>query len=123
MILKYSAARCYAAIGLVMIVASGMTGCGKPAEKGPAAPANATASTANDHSGWWCNEHGVPEGECPLCNPNLAAGFKAKGDWCEEHNRPNSQCFACNPGQEAVYAMEYEARYGKKPPTPTENGG
>ena len=43
---------------------------------------------SHDHSGWWCNEHGVPEDECALCKTSLVADFKAKGDWCDEHDRP-----------------------------------
>jgi cobalt-zinc-cadmium efflux system membrane fusion protein len=45
-----------------------------------------------------CVEHGVAESICVLCNPSLAAAFKAKGDWCGEHNVPESQCTLCNPG-------------------------
>ena len=75
------------------------------------------ATTAHDHSGWWCNEHGVPEEECARCDIKLVAGFKAKGDWCDEHNRPESpQCFVCNPGKEAEFAARYEAKFGKLPP-------
>lgn len=72
--------------------------------------------------GWWCDEHGVPEAECALCDSKLVAGFKAKGDWCDMHNRPDSQCFACHPDKEAEYAALYEAKAGKKPPKPTGNG-
>ena len=75
---------------------------------------------AHDHSGWWCNEHGVPEEECPLCDTSLVADFKAKGDWCDDHTRPESQCFACNPELFNKFAARYEAKYGKQPPTPTE---
>lgn len=80
-----------------------------------------TASTetgAADHSGWWCNEHGVPEEVCALCNSKVAAEFQKKGDWCKEHDRPESQCFKCHPELEAKFAAQYEAKYGKKPPTP-----
>jgi cobalt-zinc-cadmium efflux system membrane fusion protein len=45
-----------------------------------------------------CEEHGFPESLCVLCNPSLAAAFKAKGDWCAEHSLPESQCTICNPG-------------------------
>jgi len=44
-----------------------------------------------------CQEHGFPESICVLCNPLLAATYKAKGDWCTEHNLPESQCTICNP--------------------------
>lgn len=68
------------------------------------------------HSGWWCPEHGVPEAECALCSPKVAAEFKKKGDWCEKHDRPDSQCFICHPEHEAKFAALYEAKYGKQPP-------
>ena len=73
----------------------------------------------HSHEGWWCNEHGVPEEVCALCNAKLVADFKAKGDWCKEHDRPDSQCFVCHPEKEAEFAALYEAKYGKKPPKPT----
>ncbi|TWT51719.1 hypothetical protein KOR42_34060 [Thalassoglobus neptunius] len=78
------------------------------------------ASTDHDHSGWWCNEHGVPEDECALCKTSLIAEFKEKGDWCEEHNRPDSQCFECHPENFEKFAARYEAKYGEQPPKPTE---
>jgi len=64
----------------------------------------------------------VPEDVCALCDTDLVAEFKAKGDWCEEHNRPDSQCFTCNPEKEVEFAALYEAKYGTKPPKPTEDG-
>lgn len=78
-------------------------------------------SAAHDHSGWWCDEHGVPEEECGQCNAKLAAAFQKKGDWCQEHDRPDSQCFICHPEKEAEFAAKYEARFGKKPPKPEVN--
>jgi len=72
----------------------------------------------HEHSGWWCNEHGVPEEVCALCNSKVAAEFQKKGDWCKEHDRPDSQCFKCHPELEAKFAAQYEAKFGKKPPTP-----
>jgi hypothetical protein len=74
-------------------------------------------------NGYWCVEHGVPEGVCALCNSKLVAEFKANNDWCEKHNRPDSQCFTCHPELADFYALQYEAKAGKKPPKPTENGG
>jgi len=76
------------------------------------------AGAAHNHEGWWCDEHGVPEEVCALCDTSLVAGFKEKGDWCEKHNRPDSQCFICNPEREAEFAALYEAKYGKQPPKP-----
>ena len=74
----------------------------------------------NEHGGWWCVEHGVPEGECALCDTTLVADFKAKGDWCKEHNRPESQCFLCDASRFDSFAARYEAKYGEQPPKPTE---
>lgn len=97
-------------------------GCGKfdgPAA-GPAKPVPATPVSANvkhhDHSGWWCDEHGVPESICAQCNARLAAEFKKKGDWCAEHDCPRSQCFRCDPGLKEEFAAQYRAKYGKEPP-------
>jgi hypothetical protein len=72
----------------------------------------------DDHSGWWCVAHGVPEEECGVCNSALAAALQRKGDWCREHDRPDSQCFACHPELEARFAARYEAKYGQQPPKP-----
>ena len=76
---------------------------------------------AHDHSGWWCNEHGVPEEVCALCDAKVAAEFQKKKDWCKEHDRPASQCFACHPELEGRFAAQFEAKYGKKPPKPALN--
>lgn len=80
--------------------------------------AASTKMGAHDHSGWWCNEHGVPEEVCGQCNSKLAAEFQKKGDWCKEHDRPDSQCFKCHPELQAKFAAQYEAKIGKKPPMP-----
>lgn len=94
-------------------------GCSQ--SKDTAAPAAKTADSkpaAGAHDGWWCSEHGVPEGVCARCDAKLVADFKAKGDWCKEHDRPESQCFICHPEREAEFAAEYEAKYGSAPPKP-----
>jgi hypothetical protein len=113
----------FLAVGLFAFAVLNLIGCSEPA-----ATAVATNVADEDHDGhslegWWCDEHGVPEAECALCNPKLVESFKAKGDWCEKHDRPNSQCFACNPQKEAEFAALYEAKAGRKPPKPSENGG
>jgi hypothetical protein len=101
---------------------------------GADAPADVTPTTAahddhgdehagdahGEHGGWWCGEHGVPEGECGLCNSKLAAEFQRKGDWCDEHARPDSQCFECHPELAERFAARYEAKYGETPPPRTE---
>jgi len=92
-------------------------GCGKTATTGPEGAQPATpAATTDDHSGWWCSEHGVPEEICAQCNAKLAAEYQQKGDWCKDHNRPESQCFLCNPKRADKFAAEYEAKFGSKPP-------
>ena len=73
------------------------------------------------HHGWWCDEHGVREEECSMCDPKVAKAFQDKGDWCKLHDRAKSQCFICDPGLKDKYAAEYRARYGKEPPEPKEN--
>jgi hypothetical protein len=92
------------------------------AEKKPeVAQAPTTEKKDHDHSAWWCDEHGVPEGECSMCSAKVAKAAKAKGDWCKKHERAQSQCFACDPILKAKFAARYEDKYGKKPPEPEEN--
>lgn len=102
-----------------------LAGCGTATAPAPVTEAKAegkaeTKPGEHDHSGWWCNEHGVPEEVCALCNSKVAADFQKKGDWCKEHDRPDSQCFKCHPEKEAEFAAQYEAKYGEKPPKATE---
>jgi cobalt-zinc-cadmium efflux system membrane fusion protein len=102
-------------LGMALLI-SLAAGCGKsPSDPAVAEP---VSSTAGDHSGWWCVEHGVPEEICGLCDSKLAADLQRKGDWCGDHDRPDSQCFACHPELEARFAAQYEAKYGTKPPKP-----
>lgn len=68
--------------------------------------------------GWWCDEHGVQEEECSMCNAKVAKAFQDKGDWCKLHNRAQSQCFICDPKLKEKFAAEYRAKYGKEPPEP-----
>ena len=105
-------------VGCCMSLA--LVGCSSKTPEAPKAVADNPEPKAGDHSGFWCNEHGVPEAICARCNSKLVADFKAKGDWCKEHNRPDSQCFICHPELEAKFAAQYEAKYGKKPPKPEE---
>jgi len=76
----------------------------------------------HEHNEWWCNEHGVPEEECTRCDSSLVATFKKKEDWCDKHDRPASQCFICTPANAEIFAARYEAKYGKQPPKPEEEG-
>lgn len=66
-------------------------------------------------SGWWCDEHGLPEDVCDLCHKKYRESEKAKGNWCE-HDRVKTSCFKCNPGLKEKYAAEYKAKFGKEPP-------
>ena len=107
-----------AAVMFATLIATTL-GCTKPTAAPPeTSTSESSAADGHDHSGWWCAEHGVPEGECGQCNSKLAAAFQKRGDWCKEHDRPDSQCFACHPEHEATFAAKYEARFGKKPPKP-----
>jgi len=80
--------------------------CSKEKAGGAAPAANGSATVAAGHAAKdakpgsyedWCDEHAVPESQCTLCHPELAAAFKATGDWCEEHGLPESHCLKCNP--------------------------
>ncbi len=104
-----------------LLVLSGLalTGCGS-SDSEPAKATSASATNTVNDGGWWCSEHGVPEGECARCDSSLVADFKDKGDWCEEHDRPESQCFLCNPKRAERFAKVYEVKFGQKPPEPTE---
>ena len=75
---------------------------------------------ANDtkHSGWWCQEHGVPEHLCSLCSEKVEEQCKKDGDWCKIHDRAQSQCFKCDPSKYQKFEAMYEAKYGKAPKRP-----
>lgn len=116
-----------AAVPALTLALAMTVGC----QQGAEAPVDAQATADEDHDGhdhsaakghvhgaWWCDEHGVPEKVCALCDSKLAAEFQRKGDWCEKHERPDSQCFVCHPELEARFAAQYEAKYGKQPPKP-----
>jgi hypothetical protein len=111
----------------VMLLGIGLTlmaaGCGRdttPSAGSGTPPAEAVAEAGHNLDGWWCTEHGVPEEECSLCSTEAADKLKAKGDWCKEHDRADSQCFICHPELAEKFAARYEAKFGKKPPKPTE---
>ncbi len=110
-------------MGMLAAATFAMSGCGG-SDTGGAVHNHGEdgAETVVDHShgGWWCTEHGVPEGECARCDSSLVASFKEKGDWCDEHDRPESQCFICSPARFDKFAARYEAKTGHKPPAPEE---
>lgn len=86
----------------------------KPAVKVGDKQSPAKPEDGGDHSGWWCDEHALPEAVCDLCSKKYREAEKAKGNWCE-HNRVKSSCFKCNPGLKEKYAAEYKAKFGKEP--------
>lgn len=107
----------------ILAAAAFATGCSQSADSATAVADAHHAADGHDHAGhshggWWCDEHGVPEEVCALCDSKVAHEFQQKGDWCKEHERPDSQCFVCHPELEARYAAQYEAKYGEKPPKP-----
>ncbi len=106
------------AIVAVALFVTGITGCGSSAESTDIPTVEPAQTAGHEHGGWWCDEHGVPEEVCALCDKKLVADFKEKGDWCRQHERPDSQCFVCHPEREKEFAAKYEAKYGKQPPKP-----
>lgn len=110
-------------VNAVLVVSLLFVGCageeGASSTDGNSTTSN-TATSAGDHSGWWCVEHAIPEEECSMCSAKAAAACKEKGDWCEEHNRAASQCFKCDPSLAEKYAKLYEAKYGEAPPAAIE---
>src|SRR5579859_6427561 len=117
----------FAAIMMILFSASAFAaaGCGKEDGKGGQAnngkPEKKSTNDSDekkthDHSGWWCEEHGLPESLCSLCNNEVAAKCKKDGDWCKLHDRAKSQCFKCEPKLYEKYAAMYQANFGKAPP-------
>lgn len=107
----------------VAVIVTTNAGCGARSKKADdakkvAETREAKKDTAHDHSGWWCQEHGVPENICSLCNSEAAAKFKKDGDWCKEHDRAKSQCFKCEPKLYEKYEAMYVAKFNKKPERP-----
>jgi len=85
-------------LALLMAICAMNPGCSKDKPAGVQAGSGHAPSTATPGSYEdWCEEHQVPESQCTLCDPSLAAAFKATGDWCKEHGLPESQCRKCNP--------------------------
>lgn len=99
-------------------LSAGISACDKhaPGSRASKRAAEKAAKEAHDHSGWWCDEHGIPEAECSMCNSKVAAEFKKKGDWCDKHERAKSQCFICDPTLKERFAAQYTAKFGKAPP-------
>jgi hypothetical protein len=109
-------------LALVVAVLVSMAGCTRdtPTAGPGVSPKKVAEKKDHDHSGWWCDEHGVPEAECSMCSAKVAAERKKAGDWCEKHDRAKSQCFLCDPSLKSRYAAIYRAKYDKEPPEPKE---
>jgi hypothetical protein len=100
----------------ITVLATGCGGSSSPAtDKSVAKAEGGKTKAKDDHSGWWCDEHALPEEVCDLCSKKYRAAEKAKGNWCE-HERVKSSCFKCNPDVRAKYAAEYKAKFGTEPP-------
>src|SRR5688572_29737506 len=102
-------------LSLIVAAALASAGCGTSTTSAPSTK-NVADDSGHSAGGWWCDEHGVPEGICAQCNVKLVADSKAKNDWCQEHERPDSQCFICHPEKQKEFAAQYEAKTGKQPP-------
>lgn len=120
--------RNYALTGSTFLIVATLmiTGCGKSNSVATQDGTKAVAAKddhapkkeikGHDHSGWWCAEHGIPEGVCSQCSAKVAADFQKKGDWCADHDRAKSQCFLCDPALKEKFAAQYRAKEGKEPP-------
>src|SRR5262245_27247190 len=107
----------------LVLLALGLTGCSGTTDKkyGRTDGKNEVADDRKDeaggpHSGWWCDEHGIPEDECSMCSARVEKEARAKKDWCDKHDRALSQCFHCKPERRAFYAAKHRAKYDKEPP-------
>ena len=110
-------ARWSSSLLMIVVVGFAMSSVGCHERKKKKDDANAQAK----HDEWWCQEHGVPEEVCSLCNKQAAAKFQDEKDWCKIHNRAQSQCFKCDPSKYEAFEAQYVAKYGKKPERPPED--
>ena len=66
------------AAGLLIPAVLALTGCGQgtpvaePSKATPTDKGTVAAKKADDHSHWWCAEHGIPEEECSMCSSKVA---------------------------------------------------
>ena len=113
LVFKRCAMGCFLAAAMTMA-----SGCGSKTEESgsPAPDVSEVSANVDDHSGWWCAPHGVPEEQCSMCSASAAAKCKESGDWCEEHNRAESQCFLCDPSRAEHFTKLYIAKNGEDPP-------
>ncbi|MBI2806784.1 MAG: RND transporter [Planctomycetes bacterium] len=123
----------FAVLTLVAVLGLSTIGCTSkdqpdPKKKGGDAQAktnpddNKKEIKKDDHSDWWCKEHGVPEHLCSLCQGDVFEKYKKEGKLCKVHpDRAEEQCFKCDPSRYEKYEAMYMAKYnGKKPERPPE---
>lgn len=104
-------------LSAVMIFLGCKNESSSPAPEKEKKQAPAPTAKKDDHSGWWCKEHGIPEEECLMCL-HSEDELKKKNDWCEKHEFAKSQCFQCDPTLKEKYAAKYRAKFGAEPPAP-----
>jgi hypothetical protein len=79
------------------------------------------ADKKHDHTGWWCEEHGVVEAECSVCQKDVFKKLK-KDEICPNHpDRAKAQCFICNPELWEKSKAVYKAKTGEEAPVPEAN--
>ena len=93
---------------------------GKEVAKADAKGAKAEPKEGDGH-GWWCDDHGVVEEECSVCQSKVFKKLKPD-EICAKHpDRAKDQCFICSPELREKNAAKYRAKYGKEPPEPSDN--
>ena len=102
-----------------------MIGCGQKSPETVSADKKAkpVAKVEREHGdhGWWCDEHGVVEDECSMCQKDVLKKLKPD-EICPKHpDRAKAQCFICNPDLWEKNKAIYVAKYGKQPPLPEDN--
>ncbi|MBY0459029.1 MAG: hypothetical protein K2V38_16960 [Gemmataceae bacterium] len=115
-----------ALVALLVAGAVVVAGCGQQAgePKGPPKDRNKDkGGKPTTHGEWWCDEHGVPEAECSMCDDKVFAKCKAAGDVCPNHpDRAKSQCFICDASLWDKSKVRYTDHYkGKEAPEPKDN--
>jgi hypothetical protein len=103
-----------------------VVGCGqKPADtvssdKKTKEVAKAGPNNVDGH-GEWCDEHGVAEDGCSMCQKDVFKKLKPD-EICPKHpDRAKAQCFICTPDLWEKSKAGYVAKYGKEPPMPEAN--
>ena len=116
--------RAFSLIAATFVLSVLLVGCSEPTKVAKNGADKKKEEKKDDHSAWWCKEHGIPEDDCSQCLPAdvVKKRFKDTGDWCAKHERAQSQCFICDPTlYEKVFEPKYVAKYNKKPERPDED--